>query len=635
MSFVTLRAQFHRLTSWFSVDGDIELFLKQRGLSLLILFALCYYGYYCRVWPGPGGEGGLVALLAQRLLEGQRPIVDTFLGYNVLWFYPVVGIFKVLGPHYLAMRFFFFVLCLVTGLLSFGVIMKCTGRAWLALLTGMLVILVPGQTYRNYMAFIAVLNMSVFLSAYVLPARNFWVRFLWMLLVGITLGIAYLIRIDVGYFLTFIMLGLILLHPIVNPDNLVPSQRILVTLTGVALAAAGFFLTHLPVYRDAVNRGFDREFVGQYRQWPEMISSYGSRMIEGTSVMLRESLPKGKLQPVPAPIAEQPVAPSSIPIVPPPPATSPPPEKSLKITHGAQERISITSPNPRDKIMALNLYLPIPLSVMLLCGALTGWIAAIKRENRAAGVRALSSLTALGCALVLFPQYFFWQPNMVHLSEFMVPMTVALILSCVMVVDSWNNGGRARRLFGGVYLVLALAALILYYINGCQSGGGGGIAVSQHKKFPFHAANGADVLMNSEEFEVNSSMRDLIVAVTDPGDFVICYPYHPEINFYTDRPSYEHNVYADNDIPGDKFYRTLLANSERYHPAVFVINNWDINSTEESRFYNWAWESYRHLTEHYLLGYKHGDFEVYVRPDRAERIPAQFKESNNAPPMKL
>lgn len=635
MSFVTLRAQFQRLTSRFSPGGDIELFLKRRGLPLLILFALCYYGYYCRVWPGPGGEGGVVALLAQRLLEGQKPIVDTFLGYNVLWFYPVVGIFKVLGPHYLAMRIFFFVLCLVTGLLSFGVIMKCTGRAWVAFLTGVLVILVPGQTYRNYMAFMAVLNMSVFLSAYVLPARNLLTRSLWMLLAGITLGIAYLIRIDVGYFLTFIMLGLILLHPLGNPDNQCPSRRILVALTGLLLAGAGFFLTHLPVYRDAVNRGFDREFVGQYRQWPEMIASYGTKMIEGTSSMLRESFVKGKVQPTPAPIAGQPVAPSATAtpatqVVTPPAATTPPPEKSLKITHGAQERISITSPKPRDKIMALNLYLPIPLSVMMLCGALTAWIAAVRRGNRAAGVRALSSLTALGCALVLFPQYFFWQPNMVHLSEFMVPMTVALIISCFGVVESWNDRGRVWRLFAGVYLVVALTALILYYINGCQSGGGGGIAVSQHKKFPFHAANGADVIMNAQEFEVNSAMRDLIVAVTDPGDFVICYPYHPEINFYTDRPSYEHNVYADNDIPGDKFYRALLVNSERHHPAVFVINNWDINSTEESRFYNWASEAYRHLTQHYLLGYKHGDFEVYVRPDRAERIPARFRESNPA-----
>jgi hypothetical protein len=528
------------------------------------------------------------------------------------------------------MRLFFFALCLVTGLLSFGVIMKCTGRAWLAFLTGVLVILVPGQTYRNYMAFMAVLNMSVFLSAYVLPARNLLTRSLWMLLAGITLGIAYLIRIDVGYFLTFIMLGLILLHPFGNPDNLRPSRRILVPLAGLILAGAGFFLTHLPVYRDAVNRGFDREFVGQYRQWPEMIASYGSRMIEGTSLMLRESFLKPNAKATSAPVATQAAAPSlaatpSAEVVTPPAATPPPPEKSLKITHGAQERISITSPKPRDKIMALNLYLPIPLSVMLLCGALTGWITAIRRGNRAAGVRALSSLTALGCALVLFPQYFFWQPNMVHLSEFMVPMTVALILSCFGVVESWNDRARVWRLFAGVYLLVALTALILYYINGCQSGGGGGIAVSQHKKFPFHAANGADVIMNGEEFEVNSAMRDLIAAVTDPGDFVICYPYHPEINFYTDRPSYEHNVYADNDIPGDKFYRALLANGERHHPAVFVINNWDINSTEESRFYNWAWEAYRHLTQHYLLGYKHGDFEVYVRPDRAERIPSRFR----------
>jgi hypothetical protein len=98
----------------FSANGTAETFLAKRGLWILLAFTLGYYGYYFNVWPGPGGEGGVAALLSQRLLQGQRPIVDTFLGYNVLWFYPIVGIFKVLGPHYLAMRIFFFVLCTLT-----------------------------------------------------------------------------------------------------------------------------------------------------------------------------------------------------------------------------------------------------------------------------------------------------------------------------------------------------------------------------------------------------------------------------------------------------------------------------------------------------------------------------------------
>lgn len=615
-----------KLVNSFSEHGAVETFLRKRGFWILIAFALGYYGYYYNVWPGPGGEGGLAALLSQRLLEGQRPIVDTFLGYNVLWFYPIVGIFKVLGPHYLAMRLFFFLLCTITGLLSYGVVLKCTGKAWPALLAGVLVILVPGQTYRNYMAFLAVLNMSVFLSALVLPAKNLRWRFLWVFLAGVTLGVAYLTRIDVGYFLSFILLGLLMAYPFGDPDHLPLPRRVLVALVGLLLVVSGLFLTHLPVYRDAVNRGFGPEFVGQYRQWPDMIGSFGTRMIDAVASTIRSSLERPS-----QPAAIDKASPSGE-VTPTAPQSSapgmkgapPPLEKTLKITHGAQQRISISSPKTRDKIMALNLYLPIPLSMILAAGGVIGWLLALGCGDHRGASSWLSSLTALGCSLVLFPQYFFWQPNMVHLSEFMVPMTVAIVISSVLAADMWKCGGL-RRVLAGVYLALALIALVLYYVNACQSGGSGGIAVSQHKSLPFRAANGVTVIMNTREYRENSAIRDLVSAVSDPGEFVICYPYYPEINFYTDRPSYERNVYADNDIPGEKFHRELLANVGKHHPSVFVINNWDINGTEESRFYNWAWESYRYLTQNYILGYKHGDFEVYVRPDRSGRIPEKYR----------
>lgn len=618
----------------FSEQGSAEVFLRKRGIWILLAFALGYYGYYYNVWPGPGGEGGLAALLSQRLLEGQRPIVDTFLGYNVLWFYPIVGIFKVLGPHYLAMRLFFFLLCTITGLLSYGVVLKCTGKAWPALLAGVLVILVPGQTYRNYMAFLAVLNMSVFLSALVLPAKNLRWRLLWVFLAGATLGVAYLTRIDVGYFLSFILLGLLMAYPFGDPDHLPLPRRVLVALVGLLLVFSGLFLTHLPVYRDAVNRGFGPQFVGQYRQWPDMIGSFGARMIDAVASTIRSKLERPS-QPDSIHEASRSVGatPTALDAPAPKVKSAPPPlEKTLKITHGAQQRISISSPKARDKIMALNLYLPIPLSMILAAGGMIGWLLALGCGDRRGASSWLSSLTALGCSLVLFPQYFFWQPNMVHLSEFMVPMTVTIVLSSILAAGMLRCGGWKRAL-SCTYLGLALISLVLYYVNACQSGGSGGIAVSQHKSLPFRAANGVNVIMNPREYQENSAIRDLVTAVSDPGEFVICYPYYPEINFYTDRPSYERNVYADNDIPGEKFHQDLLANVGRHHPPVFVINNWDINGTEDSRFCNWAWEAYRYLTQNYILGYKHGDFEVYVSPDRADRIPEKFRADAKTGPM--
>jgi 4-amino-4-deoxy-L-arabinose transferase-like glycosyltransferase len=611
--------------SRFGPNGDVEVFLKRWGLLILTAFALCYYGYYCRCWPGPGGEGGLIALLSQRLLQGQRPIIDMFLGYNVLWFYPVVGIFQVMGPSYIAMRIFFFLLCAITGLLSYRLVLKCTGRAWPALLAGVLVILIPGQTYRNYMAFLVVLNMTVFLSAYVLAARSEGRRLVWMALCGVTLGIAYLIRIDVGYFLTFILLGLILLYPVGKRGTTPLSRRITMAAAGLLLALGGLILTHLPVYLDASKRGFGPEFAAQYRQWPETIAGYGRQMFKATSETLSAVLMDqwGR-----DPVHALPMTPSSNGAA----VKSKPPTKAIKITQGAQERMSLTSPAARDRMLALNIYLPIPLSLMALLGAFFAWIAALRRADEEGAARALAVATSLGCSLVLFPQYFFWQPNMVHLSEFMVPMTLTLILSGVFAAEAWKTSGRLKRTALGAYLLLAAISLVLYYINACQSGGSGGIAVSINKTMEFRAANGVCVKMTPQEFEENSSLAAIITAVSSPGEYVGCYPYHPEVNFMTDRPSFEHNLYADNDIPGDVFHRATMAKIAKCRPVAFVINNWEINGTEESRFCNWASETYRHITGNYVPAYRHGNFELYVRPDRADRIPDRFRAQAQAAP---
>jgi hypothetical protein len=627
----TFRAAAHR----FGPRGSIELFLKNRGIWVLLAFALAYYAWYWRVWPGPGGEGGVVALISQRLLEGQRPIVDTFIGYNVLWFYPVVGLFKAFGPTYIGMRLFFFLLCVLTGLLSFRLILRCTGRAWVAFLAGVLVILIPGQTYRNYMAFLAVLNMTAFLHAYVLSTRSIAARLFWMAASGVTLGIACLVRVDVGYFLSFILLGLIVIFPWAGHLSLGIRRGILMAVAGLILGFAGFFLTHLPVYLDAQQRGFATQFAEQYLQWPRFISCYARITWKAASELAADRFTEWTRKPAPQPAAA--VA-APLPVqagtkVAGRAANSPAPAiKSIKITKGAQERRSITDAEARDKMMALNLYLPIPISLMLFMGALAGWLRAMKRSDEAAARTAWTLMTSLGCALVLFPQYFFWQPNMVHLSEFMVPMTLVIIMSCLVAAESWQRVRTVGRFFLALYLVTASVALVLYYVNACQSGGSGGIAVSQHKSVEFRGLNGVRVKMTPGEFQDADAICRTITAVSSPGEYVICYPYHPEINFMTDRPSYEYNLYADNDIPGDRFHREMMKNIGKFHPVVFVINIWDINGTEESRFYNWAAESYLYLLSNYRLAYKHGNFEVYVRPDRADRIPGKLRADEKTGP---
>jgi hypothetical protein len=46
------------------------------SVFVLILCALLYYGSYWRCWFNPHDEGGTAVLLASRLLQGERTLVD-------------------------------------------------------------------------------------------------------------------------------------------------------------------------------------------------------------------------------------------------------------------------------------------------------------------------------------------------------------------------------------------------------------------------------------------------------------------------------------------------------------------------------------------------------------------------------
>jgi hypothetical protein len=208
----------------------------------------------------------------------------------------------------------------------------------------------------------------------------------------------------------------------------------------------------------------------------------------------------------------------------------------------------------------------------------------------------------------------------------MVPMTVTLVIACTLSLIAWGGAGKLRRVFLAITLAVSLATLILYYINACQSQSSGGIAASLHKRYEFHAANGVNVKLTEHELRDASALLHIISVTTSPGDYLVCYPYNPEINFMTDRPSYEYNFYIDNAmIPSDRFYQETVEKINKYHPAAFVITDWPINNTEESKFSNWASETYGYIKANYQLAYKDGNLELFVRPDRASKIPANLK----------
>ena len=211
---------------------------------------------------------------------------------------------------------------------------------------------------------------------------------------------------------------------------------------------------------------------------------------------------------------------------------------------------------------------------------------------------------------------------MVHLSEFMVPMTVTLVIACTLILLSWKSCGKLLRGLLGAFIFVSALTILLYVINACQSQSSGGIATSVNKRFDFRAANGVWVKLTQLELRDASAIYRIITATTTPSDYLICYPYNPEINFMTDRPSYEYNFYIDNAmVSSDRFYQETVEKIHKFRPAAFVITDWPINNTEQSKFSNWASETYAYIRAKYQLAYKNGNVELFIRPDLAAKIP--------------
>jgi hypothetical protein len=164
-----------------------------------------------------------------------------------------------------------------------------------------------------------------------------------------------------------------------------------------------------------------------------------------------------------------------------------------------------------------------------------------------------------------------------------------------------------------VIIVTGSLELGLYLVKGWQTDGSGSIASSRRRHLEFSALNGVHVKLNPQELALNTLLRDTILSHSKPRDYVVCYPYFPMVNFMTDRPSYEYNLYADNALPKEQFFTEAKANILRFHPAVIVIGTGRINDTESSRFQNWASGTYGYIRAHFRLVASDNEVEIYAR----------------------
>jgi len=600
---------------------------------ILVLVAVLYYGSYVRSGLNLGGEGGTAAVVAMRLMEGQRPMADTFLGYNVMWFYPVAWLFEITGPDYIALRAYFFAMCLVTALLGFIILWRVTGLAWYAFLFALVLVLIPGMLFRNYMGFLPVLNMLTLLGA------AFWYRSLrakwgWTVAAGLALGLTYLIRIDLGVFFTVLATGMaVMLSFRRRPTPSGGEQYALVSGTMVAAKAMGenwmhcagrrlaqlavilavAFVVHVPFYADARARNYDHFFIEQYSLWVKLIQ--WNLKVEWEQFR-KKTAPPPAANTSPAAVEGQAEtsgpAPAEAAIV-----TETPEESTASVLKRRPLSDIKNYRNFRNQSAVFALYAPLlSAPLLVLSGGLAlllGWL----RQNPKLFEEGGTVLLATGAALTLFPQYFFFRPDPPHLSEFMVPFNLALALG---IYFSLRRAWEVRKVWVWITSLVLVAAWgfnLAAFVSHClgrESAGSRG--PQQERTHELVASNGVRVWLRKSDRDDLQAMHDLIVSNSEPGEFLACFPYSPTINFMTDRPSHLWNLYVDDVTAYDGYFEEAKADIAKYRPAVIVVDNRDINRTEHSRFRNWASEVYEYIRTHYRLAAEFGSNEVYLRRDQ-------------------
>ena len=431
-----------------NLGARLESHLKTWGALGVAIFAIIYYAAYYRSGLNFSGEGGTVAIIALRLLDGQRPIVDTFLGYNVMWFYPVAWLFQVTGPDYTALRIFFFALCTVTGILAFFVVRRVTGSGWYSTFAALAPVLIPGMLFRNYMAFLPMLNMLALLQAYVFEQPTTRRQILWMAGAGAVLGLTYLMRIDLGTFFTIMTAGLIALYPLGVRRAF--ARRLPLAVAGTVLAVAMFCATHAPFYFDAVKRGYAEAFVAQYTTWIGMVRYLASQQVAKPTAPV--STPQEEASPV---LAE------------PTPSTTPKLRNRDVDSDGYLQKRSMTDivqgQTLYDRAFALATYLPVAVALLIVIPAVILLIFALARGDFALRTEALALLVTTGSALTLFPQYFFFRPDTPHLSEFMAPFLVAMACALWIVLPLEPKASGSQDLLRPAYACLSVRCRGLFF----------------------------------------------------------------------------------------------------------------------------------------------------------------------------
>lgn len=549
---------------------------------LIAVCALIYFGLYFRCGFNLPDEGS-AALLAKRILDGELPIRDLTLGYNVLWFYPITGLFALFGPNLLVMRAWFFLLQIATAFFASACVARISGKRWLGVVAAVLLIIIPGPQHKAYIPLIVIAN-GWCLTRMIFGGEDARKLAFHSALGGVALALALLIRIDIGIFLVLLWFGAIALR-VCGADW--KGRRAGGLFGGYAALSAAAFLVHAPVIIDAQRRGFGGDFLEQY---PAAARYIGYSLSEALRPTHPNPSPSAPVAAAPSPASDA-------------PAKAAPAKEEASRETLARKPLSDVWKKKQSKHRALPFltYAPIAGTAVILAAAAL-LLMAFRREKDSSGYpRFLAILTVVGAALTAFPQFYFFRPDIPHLAEFMPGFIVALVCGSAVTALNFARAGACLKIAMCAPAAFAALHLWVYFAHVFPRVSAGTAALREGRTALFQGENGVHVLLTKGEHEAFRQIHDLVTQNAAPSDYVVCYPYAPGINFMTNRRTYERSLFIDNATRGSKFDEETIAKIERYRPAVIAIDDWKINGSEDSSFSRWAapTKSYIEKTYHF------------------------------------
>ncbi|MBV9390677.1 MAG: hypothetical protein JOY96_02170 [Verrucomicrobia bacterium] len=547
------------------------------GLSLL-LFAIIYYALLFRYGLNLADEGN-VALISLRLAHGEKPFIDLFLGYNLLWFYPISGLFRIFGGNLLLMRAYFYLIYLLSGLLAFFLLRLLKTPIWLAWIVSATLIAITGQYFKAYIPFLVILHLFC-LTIFLKTSRSARV----CLLIGVVLGMTFLIRIDLGIFFCPLWTAVFLFTALLFHRNLFPA------LKWFSLALLTAALVQVPLAADAFERGFSKPFLEQYRDVCMVMLAYA--IPASTFNVPTRSIPLPADSSIQRPGSS--VPPPTIAKI--PKANNP---SSQRLARRSLRDIVARKSTIERRLLAFLTYYPIFLATILLGYGFWKWrFDQISTENW-----LLITSLLIGC-LTAFPQFFFFRPDLPHLIEFMNGAVVAFTGAI------WLLGEKHPH-------PLHLAAILLwlsYFFLAFPNPYGGSLAQRQNRTLNFRGMNGVDVLLSPSEYHEVDGIASATLSHSKSDDFVVSYPYLPGINFITARPTFQHWLYVDDLTRSADWEETEIKRLKKFRPAVIVIDDWKINGTEESKFSNWARRTTEFIEQNYRMVMSLNKKRVFALP---------------------